>query len=141
MSELVNNNTLWGELLVTALETYGIKYACLSPGSRNTPLILAFQKSKKIKTFVHVDERSSGFFALGLVYQTKSPVALVTTSGSAVTELYPAVVEAFYKHIPLLSLLLIDLNRCTMLVPTKLSIKLTFLRIMFVDTMKQVCRK
>ena len=104
MSELVNNNTLWGELLVTALETYGIKYACLSPGSRNTPLILAFQKSKKIKSFVHVDERSSGFFALGLVYQTKSPVVLVTTSGSAVTELYPAVVEAFYKHIPLLLL-------------------------------------
>lgn len=104
MSELVNNNTLWAELLVTALETYGIKYACLSPGSRNTPLILAFQKSKKIKSFVHVDERSSGFFALGLVYQTKSPVVIVTTSGSAVTELYPAVVEAFYKHIPLLLL-------------------------------------
>jgi len=104
MSELVNNNTLWGELLVTALETYGIKYACLSPGSRNTPLVLAFQKSKKIRSFVHVDERSSGFFAVGLVYQTKSPVVLVTTSGSAVTELYPAVVEAFYKHIPLLLL-------------------------------------
>lgn len=104
MSELVNNNTLWAELLVTALETYGIKYACLSPGSRNTPLILAFQKSSKIKSFVHVDERSSGYFALGLVYQTKSPVAIVTTSGSAVTELYPAVVEAFYKHIPLLLL-------------------------------------
>ncbi len=104
MSEFVNNNTLWAELLVTALETYGIKYACLSPGSRNTPLILAFQKSEKIKSFVHVDERSSGYFALGLVYQTKSPVAIVTTSGSAVTELYPAVVEAFYKHIPLLLL-------------------------------------
>ncbi len=104
MSELVNNNILWAELLVTALETYGIKYACLSPGSRNTPLILAFQKSEKIKSFVHVDERSSGYFALGLVYQTKSPVAIVTTSGSAVTELYPAVVEAFYKHIPLLLL-------------------------------------
>ncbi len=104
MSGLVNNNTLWAELLVTALETYSIKYACLSPGSRNTPLVLAFQKSKKIKSFVHVDERSSGFFALGLVYQTKSPVVLVTTSGSAVTELYPAVVEAYYKHIPLLLL-------------------------------------
>jgi 2-succinyl-5-enolpyruvyl-6-hydroxy-3-cyclohexene-1-carboxylate synthase len=104
MNGLVNNNTLWAELLVTALETYGIKYACLSPGSRNAPLVLAFQKSKKIKSFVHVDERSSGFFALGLVYQTKSPVVLVTTSGTAVTELYPAVVEAYYKRIPLLLL-------------------------------------
>jgi 2-succinyl-5-enolpyruvyl-6-hydroxy-3-cyclohexene-1-carboxylate synthase len=104
MSGLVNNNTLWAELLVTALETYGIKYACISPGSRNAPLVLAFQKSKKIKSFVHVDERSSGFFALGLVYQTKSPVVLITTSGSAVTELYPAVVEAFYKRVPLLLL-------------------------------------
>jgi 2-succinyl-5-enolpyruvyl-6-hydroxy-3-cyclohexene-1-carboxylate synthase len=71
MNELVNHNILWSELLVTALETYGIKYACISPGSRNTPLVVAFQKSKKIKSFVHIDERSSVFFALGLVYQTK----------------------------------------------------------------------
>jgi len=104
MNELVNSSALWCELLVTALETYGIKYACISPGSRNTPLVLAFQKSKKIKCYIHVDERSSGFFALGLVYQTKSPVVIITTSGTAVTELYPAVVEAFYKHAPLLLL-------------------------------------
>jgi len=104
MDNLVNNNVLWSELLVTALETYGIKYACISPGSRNTPLVIAFQNAKKIKTFVHVDERSSGFFAIGLVHQTKSPVVLVTTSGTAVTELYPAVVEAYYKRIPLIIL-------------------------------------
>ena len=104
MNELVNHNVLWADLLVTALETYGIKYARISPGSRNTPLVVAFQKSKKIKSFVHIDERSSGFFALGLVYQTKSPVAIITTSGTAVTELYPAVVEAYYKHAPLLLL-------------------------------------
>lgn len=104
MNDLVNHNVLWAELLVTALETYGIKYACISPGSRNTPLVVAFQKSKKIKSFVHIDERSSGFFALGLVYQTKSPVVLITTSGTAVTELYPSVVEAYYKHAPLLLL-------------------------------------
>ena len=104
MTKLVNHSVLWAELLVTALETYGIKYACISPGSRNTPLVVAFQKSKKIKSFVHIDERSSGFFALGLVYQTKSPVVLITTSGTAVTELYPAVVEAYYKHAPLLLL-------------------------------------
>ena len=102
MSKMINHNILWADLLVTALETYGIKYACVSPGSRNTPLVLAFQKSNKIKTFVHVDERSSGFFALGLVYQTKSPVVLITTSGTAVAELYPAVIEAYFKHAPLL---------------------------------------
>jgi 2-succinyl-5-enolpyruvyl-6-hydroxy-3-cyclohexene-1-carboxylate synthase len=102
MNELVNNNALWSDLLVTALETYGVKYACISPGSRNTPLIIAFQKAKKIKSFVHVDERSSGFFAIGLVHQTKSPVAIITTSGTAVTELHSAVVEAYYKHIPLI---------------------------------------
>lgn len=102
MNDLVNNNALWSDLLVTALETYGIKYACISPGSRNTPLVVAFQKSKKIKSFVHVDERSSGFFAIGLVHQTKSPVVIITTSGTAVTELHSAVVEAYYKHIPLI---------------------------------------
>jgi len=104
MNELINSNALWCELLVTALETYGIKYACISPGSRNTPLVIAFQKSKKIKCYIHIDERSSGFFALGLVYQTKSPVVIITTSGTAVAELYPAVIEAYYKHAPLLLL-------------------------------------
>ena len=102
MTELVNSNSLWCDLLVTALETHGIKYACISPGSRNTPLVVSFQKSKKIKCFVNVDERSSAFFAIGLVLQTKSPVVIITTSGTAVAELYPAIIEAYYNRVPLI---------------------------------------
>lgn len=102
MKQSINRNILWTELFTSALENLGIKHACISPGSRNTPLIIALQNSKKIETFVHVDERSSGFFALGLANKSKKPVLLITTSGTAVVELYPSIVEAFQQKVPLL---------------------------------------
>jgi len=102
MKQSINCNILWTELFVSALEKLGIKHACISPGSRNTPLIVAFQRSSKIKSFVHVDERSSGFFALGLAKKTNRPVIVVTTSGTAVAELYPAIIEAYQQRNPLI---------------------------------------
>ncbi len=102
MKQSINRNIFWSELFVSALESLGIKHACISPGSRNTPLIVAFQRSSKIKSYIHVDERSSGFFALGLANKTKTPVVVITTSGTAVAELYPAIIEAYQQRIPLI---------------------------------------
>ncbi len=98
----INRNILWAETLVKELVSSGVKYASLSPGSRNTPLTLAFAYNKKIKSFIHVDERSSGFFALGLAKAAGTPVAIVCTSGTATAELYPAIVEAYQQRVPLI---------------------------------------
>jgi len=98
----INKNILWTEAFSRELSEIGVKYACISPGSRNTPLTLAFANNKKIKTFIHIDERSSGFFALGIAKATGSPVVLVCTSGTATAEFYPAIIEAYQHRIPLI---------------------------------------
>ncbi len=98
----INRNSFWSELFTEQLAQSGIKFACISPGSRSTPLTLAFAANKKIKTFVNPDERSSAFFALGLAERSGLPVVIVTTSGTAVAELYPAIIEAYQRRIPLI---------------------------------------
>lgn len=98
----INRNILWAGSFVNELAALGVKYVSLSPGSRNTPLTLAFANCKKIKSFVHIDERSSGFFALGVAKASGSPVAVVCTSGTATAELYPAIVEAYQQRVPLI---------------------------------------
>ncbi len=98
----VNRNILWTNTFVEALVHAGIKHACVSPGSRSTPLTYALAVNRKIKSHVIVDERSSGFFALGLAKATHKPVILVCTSGTAVAELYPAVIEAYQSKVPLI---------------------------------------
>ncbi len=70
----VNRNILWTETFLNELVSVGVKYACISPGSRSTPLTLAAANNKKIKSFINIDERSSAFFALGLAKSTNSPV-------------------------------------------------------------------
>ncbi len=98
----LNKNIFWCKHFVRLLAGLGIKHVCISPGYRSTPLTYAFAENKQIKKYIHVDERCSGFFALGLAKQTKSPTAIVTTSGTAVAELYPAVIEAYLQRIPLI---------------------------------------
>jgi len=98
----VNRNNFWTEVFVKQLNSAGVKYACISPGSRSTPLTFSFAKNKKIKCFVNIDERSSAFFALGLAKASKTPVAVVTTSGTAAAELYPAIIEAYQQRVPLI---------------------------------------
>jgi 2-succinyl-5-enolpyruvyl-6-hydroxy-3-cyclohexene-1-carboxylate synthase len=98
----INRNILWAETFVKELASLGVKYASISPGSRNTPLTLAFAGNKNIKTYVNIDERSSAFFALGLAKATATPVAVVVTSGTATAELYPAIIEAYQQRIPLI---------------------------------------
>lgn len=104
MKKSINRNLVWTDIFVRQLEKCGVKNVCISPGSRNTPLVIAFSKSKKIKKFVNVDERSSAFFALGISKAEKKPAVLVTTSGTAVANLYPAIIEAYNSRIPLIIL-------------------------------------
>lgn len=90
--------------MVDALTAGGVHDACVSPGSRSTPLALAFARDERIKVHVHVDERTAGFFAIGLSAATFAPVALVCTSGTAAAEYHPAVVEASRGRVPLITL-------------------------------------
>jgi 2-succinyl-5-enolpyruvyl-6-hydroxy-3-cyclohexene-1-carboxylate synthase len=98
----INRNYFWANIFFDQLAECGVKYACISPGSRSTPLTYALSQNKKIKSYVIIDERTSGFFALGIAKQTNSPVILVTTSGTAAAELYPAVIEAYQNRVPLI---------------------------------------
>ena len=98
----INRNCFWANIFFDQLAECGVKYACISPGSRSTPLTYALSQNKKIKSYVIVDERTSGFFALGVAKKTNSPVIVVTTSGTAAAELYPAVIEAYQNRVPLI---------------------------------------
>lgn len=80
----------------------GMQRAVIAPGSRNTPLTLAFTAQDGIECYPMTDERSAGFFALGMAQYSDQPVALICTSGSAVLNFAPAVVEAYYQHLPLI---------------------------------------
>ena len=78
--------------------------ACTSPGSRSTPLVLSLTSEERLRCHSHVDERCAGFFALGLAKASAVPVAIACTSGTAVAELLPAVVEAHEARVPLIVL-------------------------------------
>lgn len=97
-------SSVWAELLIEELHRQGVGHICISPGSRSTPLTLAAAAHKAITTHVHFDERGLGFFALGLAKALAEPVAVITTSGTAVANLLPAVVEARQAHVPLILL-------------------------------------
>lgn len=88
--------------LVSLLKAHGITQIVLSPGSRNSPLIHSFATDNDFKCYSIVDERSAGFFALGVIQATGKPAAVCCTSGTATLNLAPAVAEAFYQELPLL---------------------------------------
>ena len=90
--------------LVDGLVAGGATRASISPGSRSTPLALALARDPRIDLRVHLDERSSGFFALGMAKATGKAVIVACTSGTAVAELLPAVVEASQARVPLIVL-------------------------------------
>lgn len=99
-----NVNTLWASVLVETLARSGLKSAIVCPGSRSTPLTVAFARHPQIETIPVLDERSASFFALGIARSTHNPVVLVCTSGSAGANFFPAVVEARESRVPLLIL-------------------------------------
>lgn len=97
-----NINQLWASLLIEELIRHDITDFCIAPGSRSTPLTLAVANHKKAHTHIHFDERGLGFLALGLSQASQKPVVIITTSGTAVANLYPAVIEAKQSNIPLI---------------------------------------
>ncbi|SDU98403.1 2-succinyl-5-enolpyruvyl-6-hydroxy-3-cyclohexene-1-carboxylate synthase [Microlunatus sagamiharensis] len=91
-------------IVVAALRQAGVRDVVLAPGSRSAPLALvlwAADRDGTLRLHVRVDERGAGFLALGLAKATGRPVAVVTTSGTAVANLHPAVLEAWHAHVPL----------------------------------------
>ena len=86
------------------LYAYGVREVVISPGSRSTPLALAFEAHPKIKTWIHPDERSAAFFALGLIKGSKKPVAILCTSGTAAANYTPAIAESQISRLPLIVL-------------------------------------
>lgn len=102
---------------MTAIDTYmllralcdelarcGMQYACTSPGSRSTPLVLSLVREERIRCFSHIDERCAGFFALGAAKASGRPVAVTCTSGTAAANFAPAVIEAYQARVPMIVL-------------------------------------
>ena len=89
-----NTNALWCSVAAETLARAGVRHAVISPGSRNTPLTLALVAHPDIETIPVLDERSAGFFGLGLAKRTGVPVILLCTSGSAGAHYLPALIEA-----------------------------------------------
>jgi 2-succinyl-5-enolpyruvyl-6-hydroxy-3-cyclohexene-1-carboxylate synthase len=103
----VNNSTSLARVVVRQVIESGITDVVISPGSRNAPLSLAFfaaAEQKLITVHVRIDERTAAFFALGIIKATGRPVAVVCTSGTAVANYHPAVLEAHHTNTPLLVL-------------------------------------
>jgi len=99
-----NRNALWGETLVEELAAAGLEAACVSPGSRSTPLAVALADHPGVTVYSHLDERSSAFFALGRGRRTGAPTAVVCTSGTAAANFHPAILEASEGRVPLVAL-------------------------------------
>ena len=87
--------------IIQLCKSHNIQHIVISPGSRNAPLTIGFTNHDFFECYSIVDERSAGFFALGIAQQLQQAVVLVCTSGSALVNYYPAVTEAFYSRIPL----------------------------------------
>jgi len=88
--------------IAAACHAHGVTEAVICPGSRNAPLAIAFVRSGLFTCLSVADERSAGFIALGKSSALKKPVVLLCTSGSAVANFYPAVLEAYYQKVPLI---------------------------------------
>ncbi len=87
-------NRLWASLILDELSRLGVRHVCVAPGSRSTPLVLAAEGNDNLTLHSHFDERGLGFYALGLAKSLQAPIAVVVTSGTAVANLLPAVVES-----------------------------------------------
>lgn len=99
-----NNNTIWASILVETLNRLGLTTAIVCPGSRSTPLTVAFAQHRAIEAIPLLDERAAAFFALGIAKRLGLPVALICTSGTAGANFFPAVIEARESRVPLLIL-------------------------------------
>jgi 2-succinyl-5-enolpyruvyl-6-hydroxy-3-cyclohexene-1-carboxylate synthase len=90
--------------LCDELARCGLRHACTSPGSRNTPILLSLVREPRIRCWSHLDERCAGFFAVGAAKASGTPVAMTCTSGTAAANFVPAVLEAYWARVPLIVL-------------------------------------
>lgn len=97
-----NRNARWARLIAEELQRAGVGHVVLCPGSRNSPLLFALADAFGDAAISHVDERSGGFVAVGLMHASGKPVAICVTSGSALANLVPAVCEADATNLPLI---------------------------------------
>ena len=88
-------------ILSTLLITHGVRHAVLCPGSRNSAIVHNLNECKEIECYGVTDERSAGFYALGIAQALHQPVVVCVTSGTALLNLAPAVAEAYYQHVPI----------------------------------------
>ncbi|CAN7184667.1 2-succinyl-5-enolpyruvyl-6-hydroxy-3-cyclohexene-1-carboxylic-acid synthase [Knoellia sp. LjRoot47] len=103
----MNPSTALARVLVDELVRGGVRDVVLAPGSRSAPLAYAVQQAERdgrLRLHVRVDERTAGFLALGLAKGSGAPVPVITTSGTAVANLHPAVLEAHHTGVPLVVL-------------------------------------
>lgn len=99
-----NNSFFWATVFFRELYACGVEHLVISPGSRSTPLVLAAASHPGFKKHVVLDERSAAFIALGIGKASAKPAALICTSGTAVANYYPAVIEARQSGVPFLAL-------------------------------------
>ncbi|HJO95926.1 MAG TPA: 2-succinyl-5-enolpyruvyl-6-hydroxy-3-cyclohexene-1-carboxylic-acid synthase [Victivallales bacterium] len=97
-----NLNLEWSSLIVEELVRNNITHFCISPGSRSTPLTIAAAKHPRTKTVLILDERSAGYYAVGYAKAVRRPTVLICTSGTAVANYFPAIIEAFHSNLPLI---------------------------------------
>jgi 2-succinyl-5-enolpyruvyl-6-hydroxy-3-cyclohexene-1-carboxylate synthase len=97
-------NMRWARILIDQLIQHNITYFCVAPGSRSTPLALAIAEHPQAKGIVHFDERGVCFHALGYAKAARKAAVVLTSSGTAVGNLFPAVMEAHNERIPLILL-------------------------------------
>lgn len=97
-------NLEWSGAFLDELARLGVSEICVAPGSRSTPLVLAAARDGRFRMYSVVDERSAGFLALGIGKASRIPAVVITTSGTAGANLYPAVIEASQGEVPLLVL-------------------------------------
>ncbi|MDF5723890.1 MAG: 2-succinyl-5-enolpyruvyl-6-hydroxy-3-cyclohexene-1-carboxylic-acid synthase [Rhizonema sp. PD37] len=102
--DVSNINSLWGSLIVEELIRNGVDYFVISPGSRSTPLTAAVARNSQARKVVCFDERGAAFHAIGYARATRNPAVLISTSGTAAANYYPAVIEAFTDGVPMMVL-------------------------------------
>ena len=103
-SDVEDMNIEWSQRIITQLFENGVRDCVVCAGARNSPLVAVLAKTVGLRLHSFFEERSAAFYALGVTRRTGRPTLIVTTSGTAVAELLPAVVEAFHTGFPLVIL-------------------------------------
>jgi 2-succinyl-5-enolpyruvyl-6-hydroxy-3-cyclohexene-1-carboxylate synthase len=96
-------NSAWSRKILESLFDAGVRDVVYCAGARNSPLLAVLEKAQGLTKYSFFEERSAGFFALGLARKENRPVAIITTSGTAAANLLPPIIEAFHVGVPLIA--------------------------------------